>query len=355
MSDPAGFRHGLVTAERVALIHGVTAASRHGGAPAPAHGEPTLRPHVAPRAPLVAFGEPGADPAPPPSAVRRAVEDVTGVSVGDVRVHRGRAASAVTEPLGARAATVGGEVFVPDVAGQLTVGPGAALLAHELVHAGQQRRLGPTLADGAAAQRLERDAHHVERLVEGRIARSMRVDDLAGGDGTARTWPSALLGRDADRVPSTAPGGTDVAPSPPDSGVDDAAPARQWSPVADDRPDGRPPRDHRFPHPAAELAEQGEVATSPATITPSLPTAGPRHPFQHPASPDTSPSSSAPAPTAPRVAVQAASATPRSEPSDPRAELHELADRLYPSLRDRLRAELRLDRERAGRITDLRV
>jgi hypothetical protein len=56
----------------------------------------------------------------------------------------------------------------------------------------------------------------------------------------------------------------------------------------------------------------------------------------------------------PATTIQGASAAPGGA-GDPQVELDELARRLYPTLRDRLKAELRLDRERAGRITDLPV
>ena len=64
---------------------------------------------------------------------------------------------------------------------------------------------------------------------------------------------------------------------------------------------------------------------------------------------------SAPAPVGRAAAAQGASAAPGPAAPNPHAELDELARRLYPSLRDRLKAELRLDRERAGRITDLQA
>ena len=101
----------------------------------------------------------------------------------------------MTEALGARAATVDEEVFIPDVAGALTIGPGAALLAHELVHVAQQRRLGSTLADGAVAP-LELEARRVER----RLAAAPH--DLGAPTGTRPTgWLAPLSDPFADLPP----------------------------------------------------------------------------------------------------------------------------------------------------------
>jgi hypothetical protein len=90
--------------------------------------------------------------APLPATVRSEMEERLGHGLGDVRVHRGRRAADLAASLGARAFTVGQDVFF----GGGTPAPDSAaarpMLAHELAHVGQQRagRAGPA---GAVAQR----------------------------------------------------------------------------------------------------------------------------------------------------------------------------------------------------------
>ncbi|OLF16057.1 eCIS core domain-containing protein [Actinophytocola xanthii] len=67
------------------------------------------------------------------------------VDVSSIPVHRGPEVSAEARSLGARAFARGGEVYLPDEAGPLDTPKARGLLAHELVHAVQQRTLGPTL------------------------------------------------------------------------------------------------------------------------------------------------------------------------------------------------------------------
>jgi Domain of unknown function (DUF4157) len=100
-----------------------------------------------------------------PDEVRRAVESVTGVDLGDVAVHRGAEVTQVARALRAKAYTVGGEVHLPAEYGSLRDPRVRALLAHELVHVAQQRRLGDALPpeDSPLGKLLELDALAVER------------------------------------------------------------------------------------------------------------------------------------------------------------------------------------------------
>ncbi len=87
------------------------------------------------------------------------------VDVSAIPVHRGPAVSAEARSLGARAFARGGEVFLPEEAGPLGSPKARGLLAHELVHAVQQRVLGPSLpamstADGAALEAEAVAAEH---------------------------------------------------------------------------------------------------------------------------------------------------------------------------------------------------
>jgi hypothetical protein len=100
-----------------------------------------------------------------PDDVRRAVESVTGVDLGDVAVNRDPDVTHVARALRAKAYTVGGEVHLPAEQGPLSDPRVRALLAHELVHVAQQRRFGTALPpeDSPVGQLLELDALAVER------------------------------------------------------------------------------------------------------------------------------------------------------------------------------------------------
>jgi hypothetical protein len=91
------------------------------------------------------------------------------VDVSSIPVHRGPEVSAQARSLGARAFTRGGEVYLPDEAGALDTPKARGLLAHELVHAVQQRTLGPTLpaAHTPAGAALEAQAVAVEHAHSG--------------------------------------------------------------------------------------------------------------------------------------------------------------------------------------------
>jgi Domain of unknown function (DUF4157) len=82
------------------------------------------------------------------------------VDVSSIPVHRGPEVSVEARALGARAFTRGGEVFLPAEAGPLDTPKARGLLAHELVHAVQQRTLGTTLpaAHTPAGLALEAEA-----------------------------------------------------------------------------------------------------------------------------------------------------------------------------------------------------
>lgn len=97
--------------------------------------------------PLAYRSVPGRRPATPaiPTDIASAVRGVHQVDVSAIPVHRGPAVSAEARSLGARAFTRGGEVFLPDDAGPLGSPTARGLLAHELVHAVQQRTLGASL------------------------------------------------------------------------------------------------------------------------------------------------------------------------------------------------------------------
>jgi hypothetical protein len=102
---------------------------------------------------------------PVPAEVRTSLEPQLGVDLSGLRVHRGEESTRMAEALDARAYTVGGEVHVPASQGSLSSGTGQALLAHELVHVAQQRKLGPNLPEESSPQgrQLESEARAMEQ------------------------------------------------------------------------------------------------------------------------------------------------------------------------------------------------
>jgi Domain of unknown function (DUF4157) len=105
--------------------------------------------------------------APPSAALVRDVVAATGVDLDRVLVHRGPEVDRQATQLDAAAFAADDRVHLGSVAGH-DEGPEArALIAHELVHVAQQRRLGGTVADESSAEgiRLEAEAVAVEQAV----------------------------------------------------------------------------------------------------------------------------------------------------------------------------------------------
>jgi hypothetical protein len=84
---------------------------------------------------------------------------------GPVKVHRGAAATELSAALDARSFAHDGEIYLPASHGSLTSGTGRSLLAHELTHVAQQRRLGASLPleHTPHGQALEAEARGAER------------------------------------------------------------------------------------------------------------------------------------------------------------------------------------------------
>jgi Domain of unknown function (DUF4157) len=70
--------------------------------------------------------------------VRRSMEGAFGADFGSVRVHDGPAAADLSDRVGARAFTVGNDIFFRDGSPDATTASGQQLLAHELTHTLQQ-------------------------------------------------------------------------------------------------------------------------------------------------------------------------------------------------------------------------
>lgn len=133
-----------------------------------AHSEqgPSLaRPSVqrAPRAEVAASVAPrplvGARPIG--SAIQRAP---SAGAASQVRIRRGSEANELAGALDARAFTHAGEIYLPDSHGPLSGPKAQSLLAHEMTHVAQQRRLGANLPheDTAQGQQLEAQATATE-------------------------------------------------------------------------------------------------------------------------------------------------------------------------------------------------
>jgi hypothetical protein len=82
-----------------------------------------------------------------------------------VTVHRGADAADLSAAFAARSFTHAGEIYLPASHGPLGAGPARGLLAHELTHVVQQRRLGASLPPESShsGQALEADAVAAER------------------------------------------------------------------------------------------------------------------------------------------------------------------------------------------------
>ncbi|MEU9343033.1 DUF4157 domain-containing protein [Streptomyces sp. NPDC048278] len=139
-------------------------------------GRPLVRPRAR-RRPDGARPEPEPHPPAPfpppdrtaPGELVHAVRRAHGVDVSDVPIHRGPEVAAEARSLGARAFTRNGEVFLPADEGPFDQPVARGLLAHELTHAAQQRALGPALppedSDGGSA--LEAEAVATEMWARG--------------------------------------------------------------------------------------------------------------------------------------------------------------------------------------------
>jgi hypothetical protein len=104
-----------------------------------------------------------------PQAVRVEVERRLRTDLSGTRIHRGGESDSAARDLSASAFTLDREIHVPSHHGPLYSGPGRSLVAHELVHVAQQRRLGGSLPseDSPAGRALEVEAMTVEAGLSG--------------------------------------------------------------------------------------------------------------------------------------------------------------------------------------------
>jgi uncharacterized protein DUF4157 len=229
-----------------------------------------------------------------PNDIEEPISRAFDTSLAGVRIDRSDAGTAGAESMEARAFTQGDDVVLPPTQGSLGYGPARSLLAHELTHVAQQRRLGAARPAEASAhgRRLELQAQRVERA-----------------------WASE---EDSSSTPTTEPASQTshlpLAPVVPAT-IQRAMAAVTAQAEAADAAQGSAP--------VVTAQREPDVATPPA---PAAATA------------------------AAAETVSAAAAT--REPSE--QSMDELAGRLYDRIRGRLKNELLVDRERAGFLTDLR-
>ncbi|MDQ6783465.1 MAG: DUF4157 domain-containing protein [Actinomycetota bacterium] len=130
-------------AARSPVIGRALVQRRMGGpAPGPAFAEPAIE---------QALGEARSGGVPLAAGVRTSMGVAFGADFGDVRVHQGSAAAGLNRQLGAKAFTVGSDIWFRDGAPALGSKEGTHLLAHELAHTVQQGGAGPARVQRAPA------------------------------------------------------------------------------------------------------------------------------------------------------------------------------------------------------------
>jgi hypothetical protein len=328
-----------------------------------------------------------------PRSVAAAVGRLHGADVSDVRIERGEEAERLAAAARARAVTRSGEVFIPATEGRLDSGRGGGLLAHELTHVIQQRRLGSSvpLEHSPRGRRLETEAAMTERHVRGDLG-APAPPSAAAEPAAQPTQPVASM-PDQDDIAAAAKA-HDIMEDLVDSGRAIRMPdgalvfpgsgghlAQQPSPVQVSAPVQRAPENpDAAATPGTEAMQPDGQPTSPPSppldpssvqrITPPArlhitmpPPSVSRAPGAAPAS--GAPPESAAQPGGRLASAEALAATadtvaappqpvPVTEETTPELDFDEIARRVYGQVRTQLRTELLIDRERAGLLTDFR-
>jgi uncharacterized protein DUF4157 len=252
--------------------------------------------------------------APEPPEPSPGVGQAPGSADAPVRIDRSESGAAAASDLHANAFTSGSTIVLPSGHGPVDRGRGQSLLAHELVHVAQQRRLGAALPheSSSAGRELEQEARSAEHLVTTAAASRQR----SGGLPLARSTSSQA----AAGAPLPAVGASADVRSAIDGALTLARPAHS-QPVG-----GDPAAASGGAFLFAE-AEGGVSPTAPQRADTAAPTSGP---------------------------TPGAGPTLSSGRIDDPSELDELAHKLYERIRHRLGRELLLDRERSGLLTGSR-
>jgi hypothetical protein len=312
----------------------------------------------------------------PPRAVAAAVGRLHRADVTDVLVRRDREAELLAASEHARAVTRGGEVFIPASEGRLDSGAGSGLLAHELTHVIQQRRLGRSvpLEHSPAGRRLEADAAMTERHVRGDLGSPAPPPTVAEPPSQTVAVPQPVSAGDGDEAATAVDIQEDLVASGrafrmpdgslvfPGSGVH--LPEQSSAPVQTAVVIQRAPED-----PESAESSASRPAEAPRLAAASGPGFVPAPGLWPAPAPAPAPSAGEvppaagqrPQETAMMPAVfPPAGETPATAPTVPATEevppidLDDLARRVYGQVRVQLRSELLIDRERAGLLTDFR-
>lgn len=286
-----------------------------------------------------------------PADVRAAVEQVTGSTMSTVAARTGGAVQEAASGMRADAFTVDGIVHLPTLSSRGSEQE-RAVLAHELTHVVQQRRLGSSLPHESSAhgQVLEAEARQAEEVLTSRM--------------------SALT---APRTPGSLPGASPLAPA---NAAVPAAPVGAAAARARATTGSTPtstPTPGASPSPAKPVDLVPRTTPSPAA--PSWPgradggsgsrSAGLTFGGGSPGATDAGTAEGgsvqrrASAPSRPDAAKaeRAGASAPTPAPASPGPDtardqkwLERHAEALYPLIRAQLRAELFRDRERRGRL-----
>ena len=270
-----------------------------------------------------------------PADLRAELEPVLGTPLADVKVHRDTETGEAARQLSAKAFTAGGEVFLPDWHGSTSGGEARTILTHELTHVAQQRRLGSALPDEAssAGTELESEARAVARQGPAVPARPVAPSRSPNAPqrlaGEAPPPPVRVLA-------SRSAGG--MSPSDVAAQVQAAAAAAGIAAVP-------ALADHRHDDGHGSTPQTPSTPSTPSTVLSAAGASGGAGP---PGAVQRLPDQGGTDP------VATTSVTTPETPSDDPAQLDELARRLYPRFRTRLRQDLLADRERSGRLFDVR-
>ena len=116
----------------------------------------------------------------PPAELAQALRSSHGIDVGDVPVHRDLDAGIEARERRARAFARSGRVYLPEDLGPTHSSTARGVLAHELVHVAQQRRLGTALPseDTDHGRALEEEARAAERMYSSSTSEGFGAPEL---------------------------------------------------------------------------------------------------------------------------------------------------------------------------------
>ena len=286
-----------------------------------------------------------------PENLRAELEPMLGADLSAVPVHRGESSEQAAVALQAKAFTTGGEVHLPSSVGSLASGEGRSVLAHELTHVAQQRRLGTTPDENTAAgQAMEEEARqvgeHIGRPSASRLAlASQRM---------AAPVPVRSVVPSAPRAPVVGTLAHRAGPrESPLAIAEQVRLAAEASGVAQRLPDGSV----SFATIGSDGAGSGDFKAQRMTPIHATGPGGSGGGIGGSGLGSASAGGDGPGRSALGGPAPAAPSAPSAD-FDPaslsHANLEVLAGRLYDRMRSKLRSELLADRERAGKLHDRR-